>query len=567
MRVDEEGEAPSRAQRRKLARAAANPMGSSSGRRPGGNKSGAGAMKLNSGVRPANARKPSDAGGGLGVAAAAAAAAAASVGQGSQAMDVGPKTSVVDTLRRFLTSRWDASLNLLNMDHLQQDPILSEANILPPGVKGSHRDLGTALWKLSAEMFPNLTTLSFAGNTLTTLQPLSMLGQYLPKLANLSLERNELRWARDLDVLTTKRHGLHELQELVLLGNPIQQTAMEGGNEEGYRRDVLAKFPTLRILDMKPVQDVERGFSQLFKGRSDKRAGPEAAQVPLRPFALQTKAGFVDGDAAQVVPEFLSLFFSAYDQDRTRLAPVYSANARFTFSLNTSPPPRARAERLLHTMPHQKQLTFDKYVELGSRNLMRTHSVKPLLRSMHHGSEAIVAFLRRLPVTAHPLHDSSKFVVDAWLLPNVDVQAQTNAMERPDALLFINVHGEFTEAPSQGIRSFDRVFMVAPAMPGSQARQLGWPCLIVSDMLTLRHYSRETAFQPNSLPIAPEPLPGLTPEQHAMSLQLSAQTSLSYPFAVQCLGENDWDMTRALSVFTSLQVAGTIPPEAFVRTA
>ena len=217
----------------------------------------------------------------------------------------------------------------------------------------------------------------------------------------------------------------------------------------------------------------------------------------------------------------------------------------------------------MHTMPHQKDLTFDKYIELGSRNLMRTHNVKPLLRSMHYGGEAIVAFLKRLPITMHPLHDASKFVVDAWLLPNVDVKAQTSATERPDALLFINVHGEFCEAPSQGIRSFDRVFVVAPAPPASPAQQLGWPCVIVSDMLTLRHYSRESAFQPNALPMGPSAAPGLTPEQHAMSLELSTQTKLSYPYAVQCLGENGWDMTRAVNVFASLQAAGSIPSEAF----
>lgn len=550
MRVDDEGgsgESMTRSQRRKMIRAAAtDPVGG--GKR--GHQARRAVMNVNSGMRPANARK------------------GVSLGSHTlKAQDVSPKTNVVETLRRFLTSRWDASMQLLNLENMQQDPILKEANIVPPGAPGAHRDLGTALWKLSAEMFPTLSTLSLAGNTLTTLQPLATLGQYIPKLANLSLERNELRWVRDLDVILTKRHGLQALQELVLLGNPVQQSAVESGNEDGYRRDVLARFPDLKILDMKPVMDVEHGFSQLFKGRGSKKNGPEAAKVPLRHFVMQVNAGFMDADASQVVPEFLSLFFSAYDQDRSRLAPVYSPNARFTYSINSSAPPRARAERLVHTMPHQKDLTFDRYIELGSRNMLRTHNVKPLLRSMHYGGDAIVAFLQRLPVTMHPLHDASKFVVDAWLLPNVDVKAHTSATERPDALLYINVHGEFCEAPSQGLRSFDRMFVVAPAMPNTPAQQHGWPCLIVSDMLTLRHYSRETAFAPNSLPMGPEPLPGITPEQHGLSLQLSAQTRLTYPAAVQCLSQNGWDMPRAMDVFTSLQAAGSIPPEAFAPSS
>lgn len=546
MPLDDEGGADpvlTRAQRRKMARAAANPVG----RRGGGRH----AVNVNAGARPANVRPGASLG-------------AHTIGSGGRAADVAPTTNVVATLRRFLESRWDAGAGLLNLAQMADDPILAEANIRAPGTQGAHRDLGTALWKLSGEMFPTLTTLSLAGNAWTSLQPLTTLGQYVPSLVNLSLERNELRWVRDLDVLASKKHGLPNLRELVLLGNPVQTMALESTNEDGYRRDVLSKFPGLSILDMKPVTDVEKGFAQLFRGRSSARVGPEAAQVPLRRFPLQVRAGFVDGDAAQVVPEFLSHFFAAYDEDRARLAPVYSANARFSYSINASPPPRARAERLVHTMPHQKDLTFDKYMDLGSRNILRTHNTKSLMRSLHHGSDAIVAFLQRLPSTRHPLTDATRFVVDAWLLPNVDVRAQTSASERPDALLFISVHGEFTELPSQGVRSFDRAFIVAPAAPLSGAAQQGWPCVIVSDVLTLRHYSRPAVFQPDSLPTGDAaPAPGLAPEQHGMALQLAAQTRLTYPFAVQCLSENAWDMPRALANFAALQAAGTIPAEAF----
>ncbi|WFD39624.1 nuclear mRNA export, poly(A)+RNA binding protein [Malassezia japonica] len=573
MPVDDEEPGLKRQQRRRLAREAADPVGKRPPRRGG--------VNINSLARPANQARGK---------------LADRVGA---TPDVAPQTNVVQTLRTFLQQRWDANACLLNLDNMQQDPLLTEANIRPPGAQGAHKDLGTAMWKLSGEMFPTLSTLSLANNALSSLQPLATLGQYLPKLANLSLEQNELRWVRDLDVLASKKHGLGNLQELLLMGNPMQQNAVDAGNEDGYRRDVLAKFPSLSILDRRPVTDVEHGFSQLFRGRASKKAGPEAAQVPLRNFPLQIKGGFVDGDAAQVVPEFLSLFFSRYDQDRSALAPVYAPNARFSYAINASPPPRARAERLMHTMPHQKELVLDRYIDLGSRNILRSHNTKALLRNLHHGSSAIVAFLQRMPKTAHPLHDASKFVVDAWVLPNVDVQAQTSQAERPDALLYITVHGEFSEAPSNGIRSFDRVFVVAPAAPNSEAVQNGWPCTIVSDAMTIRHYSKADAWRPDSLPVGPvdapavpaapsavpgaapaaapaaaaglppylqnqEPLPGLSPEQHALSLQLAAQTRLTYPFAVQCLVENAWDATQALARFSMLQAQQSIPPEAFV---
>ena len=174
MTVDDDGqigESMTRAQRRKMARS--DPA--HGGRRGAVNRKAA--MNVNSGIRPANARK----GAVLGSHAL------------TKASDVSPKTNVVETLRRFLTSRWNASMNLLNLENMQQDAILSEANIVPPGAPGAHRDLGTALWKLSADMFPTLSTLSLAGNAWTNLQPLALLGQYIPKLANLSLERNDLR--------------------------------------------------------------------------------------------------------------------------------------------------------------------------------------------------------------------------------------------------------------------------------------------------------------------------------------------------------------------------------------
>lgn len=464
-RMPLDDEPDSRKSRRRLARDAADPVG----RRH---------LNVNSLARPANARRR--------------------VSNTGRAADVAPGTDVVSTLRMFLQSRWRAEARMLDLTNMAADPALQGANIRPPGAKGAHRDIGTALWKLSSEMFPEISALSLADNDLATLQPVSTLSQYLPKLESLSLERNELRQVRDLDMLASRKFPLDNMHELLLAGNPLQTGAVAAKNEEGYRRDVLAKFPSLRLLDRRPVSEVEHGFAQLFQGRGRARTAADA-KVPLRNFCLQTAGGFVDGDAARIVPEFLSVFFSRYDQDRAALAPVYCADAYFSYCLNTAAPPRARTARLVHTMPHQKELVADRYIELGSRNIMRSHNQKALLRSLHKGPAAIAAFLARLPATAHPLHDASRFVVDAWVLPNVDVKAQTGA-EQPDALLFISVHGEFAEPPSHGLRSFDRAFVVAPAAPTSPAAAAGWPCMIVSDQLTIRHYSLPSAWAPGSLP-------------------------------------------------------------------
>lgn len=555
-RMPVDDEPASRKSRRRAARDAADPVGRKR-------------MNVNALARPANARRPSARG----------------------AVDVAPGTDVVSVLRTFLQSRWRAEARLLDLSAMATDPGLAAANIRPPGAKGAHRDIGTALWKLSSEMFRDISALSLANNGLATLQPLATLSQYLPALESLSLEHNDIRQTRDLDVLASRKSPLAALHELLLVGNPLQTGALAARNEEGYRRDVLAKFPTLRLLDRRPVSEIEHGFAQLFQGRARARSAADA-KVPLRNFCLQTAGGFVDGDAARIVPEFLSMFFARYDQDRAALAPAYAPDAAFSYCLNTAAPPRARAARLVHTLPHQKELVADRYIDLGSRNLMRSHNQKALLRSLHRGPAAIAAFLARLPQTAHPLHDASRFVVDAWILPNVDVKAQTGA-ERPDALLFITVHGEFAELPSQGLRSFDRTFVVAPAAPMSPAAAAGWPCVVVSDQLTLRHYSLPDAWAPGALPTGdvsaaeaaaaeagapievppsgaqpPPPAaaaPGLTPAQHALAVDLSTQTRLLYTYAVQCLADNAWDPPRALASFSALQAAGAIPADAFAQ--
>lgn len=139
------------------------------------------------------------------------------------------------------------------------------------------------------------------------------------------------------------------------------------------------------------------------------------------------------------------------------------------------------------------------------------------------------------------------------------------------------MHGEFAEAPSQGVRSFDRTFVVAPAPPGSMAANLGWPCVIISDQLTIRNYAGISAWspqaqqqttatsaaasQPTQQPQGQAPATGIAPEQHALALELAARTKLKYDFAVQCLADNQWNPQLAMQRFEELRPS--IPAEAF----
>lgn len=290
---------------------------------------------------------------------------------------------------------------------------------------------------------------------------------------------------------------------------------------------------------------------------------------------------------------------------------VYAANATWSLVVNRHVPPRAKAAGY-HTspdMPRQRDLNWNGYKQVPDHNIMGL-GTRSASKGFPVGARSIVGTLSKLPKTTHPLSDPSKFVVDAWLLPNAVIGAMAGVMapggggqvyEKPDAVLFISVKGEFAEAPSQGVRSFDRTFTVVPAAPGSPAAQAEWPCTILSEQLTVRHYSGIAAFKPDSLPVgdgagagpnaagagqqppppqqqpqpaaapppqpqaapAPAPAPGLDPTQHDLALKFSAETGLTYPFAVQCLSENGWNPAAAMGVFIPLRNAGSIPPEAF----
>ena len=507
----------------------------------------------------------------------------------------------VSTLKAFLNSRFNVDAQFLNLEAMSSDSILQKEDIKAPGIQGAHKDIGSVMWKLSREMFPNLTTISLARNELRSLHPVTTLPEFLPNLKNLSLQNNDIKWPKDLSFHHVKSRAtakFKQLQELILTENPIHDNAVLAGNEQGYRAEILARFPTLTMLDQKPVSQTEHGFAQLPGSLPSKKdqvgiaQGAANAGVELREFPLSIPNGnFVDEDAKAIVPPFLAKYFEMFDNDRSSLRSAYSNDATFTIITSSAVPPRARWQNYINTMPRQRDLQWKSYKEIVSHNIMQLGD-RPANKGFPCGQGAIIGTLNKLPKTTHPLTDPAKFAFDAWLLRNDQIKATMSSADgqstKPDALLYINVHGEFAEAPSQGVRSFSRCFVVAPVLPGSTAANLGWPCVILSDQLIVRQYAGTAAWnkEVNMNPTASsinsttnqsqqqtsnipshlqnvQPAAGLSTEQHSMSVQLAAQTGLTYPFAVQCLNENAWNPQLAFERFQALKANGSIPPQAF----
>lgn len=198
-------------------------------------------------------------------------------------------------------------------------------------------------------------------------------------------------------------------------------------------------------------------------------------------------------------------YFEMFDSNRDSLRAIYSPNATFSVVTSSGIPPRARSAGYFNTMPRQKDLNWKTYKDIYSHNIM-TLGARPASKGFPRGPGSILATINKFPKTTHPLSDATKFVVDGWVINNAVVGANLGSSDKsvtptkPDALLFITVQGEFAEHPSLGVRSFSRCFVVAPTPPGSPAANLGWPCVIISDQLTVRQYAGNNAWNSTTAP-------------------------------------------------------------------
>lgn len=241
---------------------------------------------------------------------------------------------------------------------------------------------------------------------------------------------------------------------------------------------------------------------------------------------------------------------------------------------------------------------------------MKTHnSLQDARDKLYTGAADILVGLSLLPPTKHLVSEGEKFVVDAC---QMDMGAGPQ--------LFINIHGEFVEEPGviDGIRSFDRVLILAPSPEGSLAKQSGWDAYVLSDQLNVRQYSSNDSWtvgpmltqaqeaealiagskanagpstqQTNVIPgvsttVAPIPgslqaqpqsgaaeavhpmLNDLADSQRIAMLQLQQMTGLNFQYAAMCLEANGWDLALAKVNYDEL-ISSTppmIPPEAYIQ--
>ncbi|KAI8988202.1 hypothetical protein BDF20DRAFT_833075 [Mycotypha africana] len=399
------------------------------------------------------------------------------------------KLTTIDQLRNFLLSRWNADAKYLNLDRMASDPILKKAGIKPPGTAGATAVVGPTMMKLAGEMFEEVVTISFAGNQLKNVQQISTLAQYLPNIQNLSFQDNFIKEFEGLDALSGTGK-LKCLRELLLAGNPVRDHEIKmRGNDRGYVKNIVKRFPTLVLLDGIPVQLSETEAAAVHKTG--------------RVLPLDNKPNFFDNEISQnATIDFLSKFFQKFDSDRSSLAVLYDTNAVFSVNSNV----KLRAQQKIRRKERKKMMDDEERLTWNSisRNLKGKSKSKrkaiSLLadlvvltgfffllligqegKCLFIGPEIIGSTLCRLPPTIHDLQKVDDFVVDAHQTP---------------VGLSISLHGEFIEEENTPPFSYSRTFLLRPATPDSPTLAAGWPYIIMSDMLIVRDYIGNQGFKP-----------------------------------------------------------------------
>ena len=276
-----------------------------------------------------------------------------------------------------------------------------------------------------------------ASNKLRSLTAFKSLAQYVPHLQNLSLSDNDLRHFDDMIPLCTSTNKLKHLKELILTNNPMTKSG------DAYRSAILKRFPSLEMLDMKPITksvkfDLGDGV-QVDPKKTKKRSKASSINLPTQfPIGIQGSFGRDNGEVGPLVGEFLTRFFSCFDKDRISLGSVYTDKSTFSLSVNVNVPPKARKDETIKYNPKLNWKPFldnDKPIA-NSRNCARSRYNDIRNEKLSVGVSTILEAQSYLPQTEHNISNVDKFVFDCWTMPGVLPSTP---------IIFCVVHGEYIE--------------------------------------------------------------------------------------------------------------------------
>ncbi|KAJ9050587.1 nuclear mRNA export, poly(A)+RNA binding protein [Entomophthora muscae] len=482
------------------------------------------------------------------------------------------KTVQLEAIKSFLQRRYDSSQRLLDLSRMDADGDLMEAKVQGFCSLSLKSNLPAVFFKLAQSLNIDPVTVVLSYNRLKDLSFLSTLGTYLPNVANISFESNNLVSYSSITPLAECKNI--KIEGLIFNDNPFKDMDIrKNGDEINYRTKISDMFPNLKVLDGSPVQ-------------AAMQFGVEQEVVSsLMDLPRKIAPSFCDNDITRNATfDFLGKFFDLYDNDRNTLINYYDTSALFSITVNADYEDMRKGTGKWQDY-HGVDRNLKRYTELTVRSAR-----------LHIGGETIIKFINTLPKTDHPTTQQERFCFDAWQ-PDcmIPLGSSTPTM---GAYIHITIHGEFTDVRSNSRRAFDRTFILSTPTEGSRSQMAGLPYTIISDALTLRAVPAIAAWmaassdapppqqytmpapqptpqmlapQPTaqaSIQMAPQPIPStsltILPDQQSLVQALQQRTNLTAEFALQCLQEMHWNLDVASNAVQQLHSAGQLPPEAFM---
>ncbi|KAJ3391875.1 hypothetical protein HDU84_005226 [Entophlyctis sp. JEL0112] len=502
----------------------------------------------------------------------------------SDTFTITQQPGVVSLLSEVLKSRYDETSKFINLESLASDPrIQSNASLSGFGSDGVETGkIGPVVCKLIGQLFPDVQSINFASNNLSTLKPFQTLSVYCPFIQNISFDNNLLQGFKDVECLGGDK--LKNLREIVFTRNPFHDREAKKGDASltGYRTKIKAMFPSIKLLDM--------------VGFEDEVALPEIGLPSVEDLPETEKGSFMDTDVtANLTQEFIPKLVTA--AAIPALSALYTDNSHFSVSVN----PTNRRHLKSHPANRQQNNQFDTWLA-NNRNHTSCKDPSKRLSLLAKGVSAIETLFSKLPQTKHPTNaafDKFMFVADAF-------QQQ---MQDGSVVVILTVQGEFSEVQLNRSKAFTRTFVLIPAVPGSLAAQSGWKVAILNDMLVIRSWTHERTWAGKQVspmsahPTDGQPLIGLAhgaraidgaavangshnasvngnsaggvasalpsdlavlsalknhfqldDAKHALVIQLAQATGLNYQFSAQCLNDLGWNRDSAFAAFNSARV-------------
>ncbi|XP_049841931.1 nuclear RNA export factor 1-like [Schistocerca gregaria] len=417
------------------------------------------------------------------------------------------KVNLSAILRKIISERLSSDGTFLDLSHLTSIPEFQQVMYDP----SENVHLQQQLLK-TGEMFPNVVSLSLAGNGLFTLSHLATV--FADKLKWCSLKVLDLT---DNKITTTSDLAIFSsipIRELYLNKNAV---CGKHRNDETYISVIRVNFPHLIKLD--------GAYLQRTPG------------LPRwRPNYIFCRSG---GNSGELADQFLEHFFTLYDgDDRTWLWELYHEDAYFSLS-----------SMYLPDQSTSRDARLSSYIA-ECRNLLHTSAKLRSKTALAHGAEKVVMRLEKLPRTRH---DPYSFTVDL--------------LHDSDKSTILTVTGVFKEQnPKQKTspRHFMRTFVLVRRPNGEY--QIANDIMYVTNATTDEAEDAFRFTKPNTnLKKIRPPREVTESDKNSMTEKYSQLTNMTSEWSHRCLETAHWDLRKALLSFIEMYKAGKIPVERFIK--